>query len=166
MLPEQGWIGIRSLVLFVVLAIAALVSGYLFVFLALSISAYELAINPDTTGNASRRVLVSHLIALIAGFIAYHTLAPELSALQPPPAMSSAGLRLIASGFVAALVTMGAMRATNLRHYPAYATALTLGVGILVTVEAAVITFIGALALVAAQSLLTQIRSNASGTSM
>lgn len=166
MVHEQGWIAIRTLVLFVVLTAVALFSGHILILLALSISAYELAIYPDEKENGLRRVFAGHVIATITGFVAYHVLAPGLSALQPPPGLSIADLRLAASGAAAMFISMFSMRMTNLYHYPAYATAVTFSIGILMSIEVVIATFAGVIALVVAQFLLTQMRSNANDSSV
>lgn len=157
---------IRTFLMFAVLVGVALLSGHLLVLFVLVISGYELAIHPDAVENTTRRVLAGHLIALITGFTVYHAIASGLSAFQSPPAMSTGGLRLIASGFVAVLVTMVGMGLTNLHHPPAYAVAGALGVGVLVSPEAMVVTFIGAIALVVTEALATHLQSSTNGTSI
>jgi hypothetical protein len=115
-------------------------TGQPFLFPSLGPSAYALAVSPSAATSQHERIVGGHLFGVVGGMLAYHTLAPGLSVVHVPPAMSPAGLRLVASGLVAVGLTTAAMLLTDLRHPPACATTLIVGLGLLTTpVEAGIV---------------------------
>ncbi|MFC4986230.1 HPP family protein [Saliphagus infecundisoli] len=157
----RDWRILRILIEFVVLIVVALLSNNPLILLALAISGYELATNPTSPSNTTPNVLGGHFIALVTGLLIYHAIAPGLSALEPPSSMSLTGLRLLASGSAAMLATMVSMQMTELYHPPAYATAVALGLGLLISPMGVAAIVVGAIALILTEALLTQIGMNA-----
>lgn len=119
--------------LFTVLGAIAWVSGEPFIFPSLGPSAFILAF--ERRGNRTRayRVVGSHLIGGIAGFLAYSALAAGISLTTTPPPVSIDGLRLAGSGVVSIVLTAWGMIATDTIHAPACATTLIVSLGLLTT---------------------------------
>lgn len=114
----------------------AWLTGEPFLFPSLGPSAYVLATAPTAETSAPRRVVGGHLVGIVAGLLAYWTIAPGLVATTPPPPVSTAGVRLAASAIVAVGLTTGGMLVTDLRHAPACATTLIVSLGLLATPRA------------------------------
>jgi hypothetical protein len=115
------------------LAALAWVTGSPLVFPSLGPSAYLLAVRPDAPACRPRRVVGGHLVGVLAGFAAYHLLAPGLSVTGAFAPLSAAGLRLGASAVVATGATTLGMGLADLGHAPACATTLILSLGLLST---------------------------------
>jgi hypothetical protein len=123
--------------LLLVVALLAWVTGEPVVFPSLGPTAYVLAVAPDRETSQPRRVLGGHAIGVVAGFLAYHALAPGLTVPASLDPASLAGARLAASAVVSVTLTAGAMLATDLRHAPACATTLIVALGLLPTLRQA-----------------------------
>lgn len=123
----------RTLALLVLLVLLAWGTGEPFVFPSLGPSAYALAVTPSAATSRWQRVVGGHLFGVLGGALAYHTIAPGLTVTTIPPAMSVPGLRLVVAALVAMGLTTAAMLATDLRHAPACATTLIVGLGLLTT---------------------------------
>jgi hypothetical protein len=78
-------------------------------------------------------------LAVLGGLLAYHAIAPGLAITRVPPALSAPGLRLAGAGFLSVGLTTFAMLQTDLRHAPACATTLIVGLGLLSTPREAAI---------------------------
>jgi len=109
--------------------VAAWLLGQPLIFPSLGPSAFALVLDPGE--NRARRVIGGHLIGVVSGLLAYHLLAHGLSLVDLVPALSSAGLRIVASGVVSILLTTGLMLATRASHAPACATTLIVSLGLL-----------------------------------
>ncbi|MFC4359505.1 HPP family protein [Halobium salinum] len=132
----------RTLSLLVLLVLLAWGTGQPFLFPSLGPSAYALAVTPSAATSRWQRAVGGHLFGVLAGLLAYHTIAPGLSVTDIPPALSMPGLQLVGSGFVAVGLTTVAMLRTDLRHAPACATTLIVGLGLLTSLwEAGIIMF-------------------------
>ena len=129
-LVDAGYAG----VLLVVTGVLAWVTGEAFVFPSLGPTAYLLA-TVHTEIQTGRRVIGGHLIGIVAGLIAYHTIASGLAIVPAEPAYSAGQFRLIASAVVSVVLTTAGMRATGTEHAPACATTLIVSLGLLSTVE-------------------------------
>lgn len=136
--------------LFTVLGAIAWGSGQPFVFPSLGPTAYLMAVRPNGGSTAPRRVVGGHAIGVLAGLLAYHTLAPGLVVTGAPAARSVEGLRLVASAVVSVGLTTVGMRATDTGHAPACATTLIVSLGLLSSLEAGAVIVAGVLALVVA----------------
>lgn len=119
--------------LFTVLGSAAWASGQPFVFPSLGPSAFILAFDRRGERTRTYRVVGSHLIGAIAGYIAYTALASGVTLTATPDPLSGDGLRLTASGFSSLVLTSWAMIATDTNHAPACATTLIVSLGLLST---------------------------------
>lgn len=74
-----------------------------------------------------------HLFGVAGGLVAYHLLAPGLTVVHVPPALTVDGARLAGSALLSLGLTSAAMLTTDLRHAPACATTLIVSLGLLTT---------------------------------
>ncbi|WP_071391322.1 HPP family protein [Haloprofundus marisrubri] len=153
-----GPASIHAAALMTVLGLTALVTGRAFLFPSLGPSAYVLATGIGDEDSAPKRVVGGHVIGVVAGMLTYHLVADGLVATQPFAPFSVTGVRLAVSATVAVGLTTAAMLATNLRHPPACATTLIVGLGLLTSVPEAVIIVVAVVLLVVVQQGLLQIR--------
>ncbi|QLG49835.1 HPP family protein [Natrinema halophilum] len=142
-------------VLLAVPGLLAWVTGRTLLFPSLGPSAFLLA----TVGNAEvtspRRIVGGHFIGVVAGLIAYHTIAPGLEVTTSAPMLAASQLRLVASGVLAVTLTSGGMLATETSHPPACATTLIVSLGLLSSlVDGALIVFV-VVVLVVVHALVT-----------
>lgn len=107
----------------------AWLSGCPLIFPSLGPSALAMVI--DSNGNRARQVIGGHLIGVVSGLIAYHVLAPGLSLSALVPALSTGGLRIVASGVVSLALTTLVMLAARMSHPPACATTLIVALGLM-----------------------------------
>lgn len=128
--------------LFTVLGLIAWLSGQPFIFPSLGPSAFLLAFDRQGDRTRTYRVVGSHLIGAVAGFLAYLLFAAGVTLTPPPEAFSPDGLRLAASGVLSVVVTSWGMIATDTVHAPACATTPIVSLGLLST-PLAVLTIVG-----------------------
>lgn len=117
--------------LFTVLGVIAWVSGQPFIFPSLGPSAFILAFERRGDRTRASRVVGSHLIGGITGFLSYSLLASGVSLTTTPGPLSAAGLGLALSGMVSIVLTSWGMIATDTIHAPACATTLIVSLGLL-----------------------------------
>lgn len=117
--------------LFTVLGGIAWGSGQPFIFPSLGPSAFILAFERQSERTRTYRIVGSHLIGGIAGFLAWSLLASGISITTTPPAFSVEGLRLATSATVSIMLTSWVMIATDTVHAPACATTLIVSLGLL-----------------------------------
>lgn len=122
------WASSHGVVLLVGLAAFAFGSGYWGILLALAPAAYLLVLYPADSANAPEVVIVSHLVALFAGWMAYTALAPGISPTSIEP-MSEAGLRLVGAALLAFIGWVAVSYAVDLNHPMAVVTAFTAALG-------------------------------------
>lgn len=120
-------------VLFTVLGLIAWVSGQPFIFPSLGPSAFILAFERRGDRTRTYRVVGSHLIGGVAGFIAYSLLAAGVTLTTTPPPLSLGGLSLAVSGILSIVLTSWGMILTDTVHPPACATTLIVSLGLLST---------------------------------
>ncbi len=120
-------------VLFTVLGVTAWISGQPFVFPSLGPSAFVLAFDRRGRRTDTYRVVGSHAIGGAVGLLAYTLLAAGVTLTSTPPALSTEGLRLAASGVLSVVLTSWGMMATDTNHAPACATTLIVSLGMLST---------------------------------
>lgn len=126
--------------LFTVLGVIAWVSGQPFIFPSLGPSAFILAFERRGERTRIYRVVGSHLIGGVMGFLAYTLLASGVSLTTTPEPLSTAGLGLALSGMLSIVLTSWGMIATDTIHAPACATTLIVSLGLLSTpVQVAII---------------------------
>lgn len=119
--------------LFTVLGTIAWVSGQPFIFPSLGPSAFILAFDRQSERTGRYRIVGSHLIGGVAGFLAWTLIAAGSSLTATPPALSVEGFRLAASATVSIMLTSWAMITTDTIHAPACATTLIVSLGLLST---------------------------------
>lgn len=117
--------------LFTILGLIAGISGQPFIFPSLGPSAYILAFDRYGERTRTYRVVGSHLIGGIVGFLCYNLLATGVTLTITPPAFSEEGFRLAASGTLSIILTSWGMIATDTNHAPACATTLIVSLGLL-----------------------------------
>lgn len=151
---ETAVTGVRTGVLVAVAGAVAALTGSPFLFPSLGPSAYALVTSPDAASTHPRRVVGSHAIGVGAGFLSYHLLAAGIVVTDLPPAGSPDLSLLMVSGVLAVTLTTVGMTATGLRHAPACATTLIVGLGLLSTLREGVIVVVAVSLLVAVDRLL------------
>jgi hypothetical protein len=139
--------------LIVTVGLISWASGYPALFPSLGPTAYVLALGAEKDTNVPR-VVGGHVIGVLAGLLAYHTLATGLVATDPAPAFSLSGLRIAIAGVVSVGLTTWAMLATDLRHAPACATTLIVSLGLLSTLFEGAVIIGSVVVLVGAEQLL------------
>ncbi|MDF9747329.1 HPP family protein [Natrinema salsiterrestre] len=150
-------------VLLAIPGLLAWVTGQALLFPSLGPSAFLLATVRDGEVTAPRRVIGGHLVGIVTGLVAYHTIAPGLEVSTAAPMLAIAQLRLVASGIVAVVLTSGGMLATETVHPPACATTLIVSLGLLPTVVDGAFIAVAVVALVAVHELVTAERSLGDG---
>ncbi|WP_224448153.1 HPP family protein [Haloprofundus salilacus] len=155
---KPGPASVHAAALMTVLGLTALVTGQPFLFPSLGPSAYVLATGIGDDDSTPRRVVGGHFIGVVAGLATYHLLADGLVATQPVPPFSMAGVRLMTSATVAVGLTTAAMLATDLRHPPACATTLIVGLGLLTSVQESAIIMVAIVLLLIVQQGLLAVR--------
>jgi hypothetical protein len=125
--------GLYAGLLFSVLGMVAWASGEPFIFPSLGPSAFVLAFERRGERTRARRVVGSHLLGGVAGFLAYSLLAAGGSLTTATPPGSMGGLWLAASGVLSVVLTSWGMTATGTVHAPACATTLIVSLGLLST---------------------------------
>lgn len=120
-------------ILFTVLGVIAWVSGQPFIFPSLGPSAFILAFERRGERTRTYRIVGSHFIGGVAGFMAYAALGAGVTLTTPTPPLSIAGLSLAASGVLSIILTSWGMIVTDTVHAPACATTLIVSLGLLST---------------------------------
>ncbi|MFA9416112.1 HPP family protein [Natrinema sp. HArc-T2] len=133
----------------------AWVTGQPLIFPSLGPSAFLLATSRDESVTAPRRVIGGHLVGVVAGLLAYHTIAPGLEVTAAAPMLATDQFRLVTSGVVAVALTSGGMLATETGHPPACATTLIVSLGLLPLAVDAMLIAVAVIILVGAHELLT-----------
>ena len=88
---------------------------------------------PESEASNPKRVIGSHILGVIAGFLAYHLFAQGIVVTGRIPPFSAVGFRLAVSSVVAIVLTVIAMLYFGIRHPPACATTLIVALGLLPT---------------------------------
>lgn len=129
-------------------------TGLPVLFPSLGPSAFVLAMFPDSEASDARRVLLSHVFGVLAGYLTYHLFASGIVLIGPIAPFSVAGLRLAASGVGAIVLTVGAMLYFGVRHPPACATTLIVALGLLPGLFEGTLIVVAVLVLLAVQSVI------------
>lgn len=146
-------------VLLAVPGLLAWVSGQALIFPSLGPSAFLLATVREGDVTAPRRVIGGHCVGVVAGLVAYYTIAPGLVVTATAPVLAVAQLRLVASGVVAVTLTAGGMLATETVHPPACATTLIVSLGLLSSLRDGALIALAVVVLVGVHELVTHERS-------
>lgn len=127
-------------ILFAVLGLIAWISGQPFIFPSLGPSAFILAFERRGKQAEMYRIVGSHLIGGVAGYLAHSMLAAGFAFPATPAGLSAAGLGLALSGILSIVLTSWGMILTDTIHPPACATTLIVSLGLLSTpVQVAII---------------------------
>lgn len=129
------WASGHGILLLAVLGGIAFASGFWGVLIVLAPSAYLLVLFPHKQENSPRTVVVSHLIALIIGWVAYSVLAHGIAPTSIEP-MSESGLRIVWSALVAFIASTAIFYELHLDHPMAYVTTFTAAIGAFPTIQA------------------------------
>lgn len=129
------WAGGHGVVLSIVLAGIAFVSGLWGILIALAPAAYFLVLFPHNSDNTPKTVVITHLTALIAGWVAYTALAQGIAPTSIEP-MSESGLRIVGSIFLAFVASTVIFYILQTEHPMAYVTAFTAAIGAFPTTRA------------------------------
>lgn len=122
------WASGHGVALLVGLAGIAFTSGYWSVLIAFAPAAYLLVLFPYDSDSGPKIVLVSHLTALVVGWIAYTALAQGVSPTSIEP-MSASGLRLVVSTSLAFVGCTTIFYLLNIQHSMAYVTSFIASIG-------------------------------------
>ncbi|XVH32394.1 HPP family protein [Haloferacaceae archaeon DSL9] len=126
--------GIYVALHFLYLGLVAWATGRPFIFPSLGPSAYLLAVGDRDAASGPYHVIGGHLIAVIGGLVAYHTIASGLIAVdafsQAEPFASDI-LLLAASSILAMILTTVGMLQAKTNHPAACATTLIVALGLL-----------------------------------
>ena len=140
-----------------ILGVLTWASGLPALFPSLGPSAFVLAMFPESEASNPKRVIGSHVLGVIAGFLAYHLFAQGIVVTGQIPPFSTVILRLAVSSVVAIVLTVVAMLYFGIRHPPACATTLIVALGLLPTLFDSIIIIGAVVIIVGVQKLLLRI---------
>ena len=143
--------------LIAIVGILTWASGLPTLFPSLGPSAFVLAMFPESEASNPKRVIGSHILGVIAGFLAYHLFAQGIVVTGQIPPFSAIGFRLAASSVVAIVLTVASMLYFGIRHPPACATTLIVALGLLPTFFDGVVIIVAVVIVVGVQKLLLRI---------
>lgn len=120
--------------------------------------------SPHASENSPKTVLVSHLPALIAGWVAYtvvtHGIAP--TSIEP---MSESGLRIVGSLLLACGASTAVFSALHVDHPMAYVIACTAAIGAFPTILALTVVMVAILCVACLQVLRLEFGPESDGES-
>ncbi|ELZ15901.1 hypothetical protein C478_04164 [Natrinema thermotolerans DSM 11552] len=145
-------------VLLAVPGLLAWVTGQALLFPSLGPTAFLLATVREGEVTAPRRVIGGHVVGIVAGLVAYHTIAPGLAVTTAAPMFAVGQLRLVTSGVAAVALTAGGMLATETVHPPACATTLIVSLGLLASPLEGTLIALAVVVLVGVHELVTHDR--------
>lgn len=125
---REIWASGHGVVLLAILAGIAFASGFWGILIALAPAAYLLVFFPQDDHNSPKTVVVSHLTALIAGWITYTALAQGIAPTSIEP-MSEQGLRIVGSALLAFVASTAVFYVLTVTHPMAYVTTFTAAIG-------------------------------------
>lgn len=149
-----------------VVGVLTWITGLPTLFPSLGPSAFVLAMFPESEASNPKRVVGSHILGVIAGFLAYHLFAQGIVVTGQIPSFSAIGLRLAASSVVAIVLTVASMLYFGIRHPPACATTLIVALGLLPTFFDGMIIIVAVGIIVGVQKLLLRIDGFISDTTI
>ncbi|WP_323677305.1 HPP family protein [Halorubellus sp. PRR65] len=132
------WASGHGVVLLAVLAGIAFASGHWAILVALAPAAYLLVFFPHDSENSPKTVVVSHLTALVAGWLTYTVLAQGIAPTSIEP-MSEPGLRFVGSALLAFIASTAVFYVLNITHPMAYVTTFTAAIGGFPTIQSVAI---------------------------
>ncbi|SEH68292.1 HPP family protein [Halopenitus malekzadehii] len=132
------WASGHGVVLLAVLAGIAFASGHWAILVALAPAAYLLVFFPHDSENSPKTVVVSHLTALVAGWLTYTVLAQGIAPTSIEP-MSEPGLRIVGSALLAFIASTAVFYVLSITHPMAYVTTFTAAIGGFPTIQSVAI---------------------------
>ncbi|WP_227377910.1 hypothetical protein [Haladaptatus halobius] len=138
------WTGGHGVLLLLVLAGIAFVSGYWAILPALGPAAYLLVLDAHSSDNAPAKVATSYGAALVIGWVAYQAIAQGIAPTTIEP-MSEPGLRLVGSALVAFAGTTTVFYILHTHQPMAFVAAFTTAIGALPTIQSLVVAVTAAL---------------------
>lgn len=141
-------------VLIAVVGVFTWMTGLPALFPSLGPSAFVLATFPESDASNPRRVIGSHALGVVAGFVTYHLFASGIVITTQITPFSLVGLRLAVSGVGAILLTVTSMLHLGVRHPPACATTLIVALGILPSLFQGILIVAAVVVLVAVQETI------------
>lgn len=132
------WASGHGVILLAVLAGFAFASGFWVILIALAPAAYLLVLFPHDKDNSPKTVVVSHLTALVVGWIAYTVLAQGIAPTSIEP-MSEPGLRIVGSALLAIVANTAVHYALHIEHPMAYVTTFTAAIGAFPSIQSLVV---------------------------
>ena len=154
---DQITTSLHTGLLIAILGVLTWPSGLPALFPSLGPSAFVLAMFPESEASNPKRVIGSHVLGVIAGFLAYHLFAQGIVVTGQIPPFSTVSLRLAVSSVVAIVLTVVAMLYFGIRHPPACATTLIVALGLLPTLFDSIIIIGAVVIIVGVQKLLLRI---------
>lgn len=146
------WNGGHGILLIVVLAGIAFISGYWGIFLALGPAAYLLVLDANSSAHAPTVIVIGYVTALGAGWAAYTVIAQGVSPMAVEP-ISEPGLRVIGSALVGFAVTTGVLYLLDTQEPMAYVATFTAAIGGFPTVQSLVVAAIAVFLMAGIQSI-------------
>lgn len=146
------WTGSHGVVLLAGLAVFAFAAGNWGILIALAPAAYLLVFFPDDSDNAPKVVVVSHLVALITGWVAYTVLAQGISPTSNEP-MSESGLRVVGSILLAFVGCTAIFYTLHIQHSMAYVAAFIAALGVFPTPQSLAVVVLALLFVAGLQAL-------------
>ncbi len=150
------WASGHGVVLLAVLAGFAFASGFWGILIALAPAAYLLVFFPHDEDNSPKTVVVSHLTALVAGWVTYIALAQGIAPTSIEP-MSEPGLRIVGSALLAFVASTAVFYALHIEHPMAYVTAFTAAIGAFPSIQALVVVGVAVLCVAGLQALRREV---------
>lgn len=145
------WAGGHGILLLLVLAGFAFVSGYWAILLALGPAAYLLVLDAHSSDNAPTKVAICYGAALVIGWVTYIAIAQGIAPTSIEP-MSEPGLRLIGSAMVTFAGTTGVFYLLHTHQPMAFVAAFTTAIGALPSIQSIVVAVIAALVMAGLQA--------------
>jgi CBS-domain-containing membrane protein len=112
---------------------------------------------PESEASDPRRVVLAHVVGVVAGLLAYHLLGGGGVVTDRIAPFSPVGLRLAASSVLAIVLTVAGMLQFAVRHPPACATTLIVALGLLSTPFRGVLIVAAVLVLVGVQEVVVRV---------
>lgn len=153
-MDERIGTSLHTGLLITVVGSLAWATGLPVLFPSLGPSAFVIAMFPESEASDARRVVLSHVFGVVAGYLAYHLFASGIVITEPITSFSLDGLRLAVSGVGAIVLTVGAMLFFEVRHPPACATTLIVALGLLPSLFDGVLIVVAVIILLVVQTLL------------
>lgn len=146
------WASGHGVLLLLMLAGIAFVSGYWAILLALGPAAYLLVLDAHSSANAPTNVAISYGAALVIGWVAYLVVAQGITPTMVEP-MSEPGLRLVGSALVTFAGTTIIFYVLHTHQPMAFVAGFTTAIGALPTIQSLMVAVTAALLMAGIQAV-------------